>query len=131
MAGENQANWLVPNGSAFALAGRIGTSGPWTIVGSGPFTLNGTGRLYMAMNDRLPSYADNAGSLSVTVADPLQVSTQYFAEGPVLAGTPVAWEGTIENPNSFTHRNAQATVSVGAPSEGTPTWTNLSAGDLG
>ncbi len=123
LAGENQANWLLPNGRAFVLAGRIGTSGPWTAVGSGPVTLVGNGSLYMAMNDRLPSYADNSGSMHVSVADPLQLSTQYFAEGPVLAGTAVDWEGTVQNNNDTTVGGVHASVSLGAPAAGVPTWT--------
>src|SRR5260221_6082336 len=85
----------------------------------------------MAMNDRLPSYGDNVGSLQVTVADPLALSTQYFAEGPVMAGTQVAWRGTVENTNGFARHNAQATVSLGAPASGIPTWTNFSAESSG
>ncbi len=122
LAGENQANWLLPNGSAFILAGRIGTSGPWTAVGSGPVTMHGNGALYMAMNDRLPSYADNGGSMHVTATDPLQLSTSYLSEGPVLAGTPVDWEGTIANTNSTNVAGGQAIVSFGAPAVAVPTW---------
>lgn len=131
LAGEVQSNWLLPNGSAFVLAGRIGTSGPWTAVGSGPVTLNGSGALYMAMNDRLPSYADNGGSMSVHVADSMHLSTQYFTEGPELAGTPIDWEGTVANTNDSTLSGGQAVVSLGAPAIGLPTWTNPSTESSG
>ena len=124
LAGENQANWLLPGGSAFILAGRIGTSGPWSAVGAGPTTLHGNGaHLYMAMNDRLPSYADNGGSLHVTATDPLQLTTAYSSDGPVLAGAPVDWEGTVANTNATNIGATQAVVSLGrTPTVGVPTW---------
>jgi hypothetical protein len=122
---ENQSNWLMPAANAFALVGRIGTSGPWNVIGSGPTTLNGTGDLYMAMNDRLPNYGDNAGSMNVTIADSLQLSTAYLTEDtPVLAGTPVQWVGQVQNTNDSTLANAQALVNVGTSTTGVPTWTN-------
>jgi Fibronectin type III domain len=67
------ASWIMaPNflyqvaGTAFALVGRIGTSGPWTLVGTGPTTLTGSGELYLAMNDEVGQFGDNNGTLQAS-----------------------------------------------------------------
>ena len=59
------------------------------------------------------------------------LSTQYLAGGPVLAGTPVNWEGTVENTDDSTVHNVQAIVSLGTPATANPTWTNSSAESSG
>src|SRR4051812_6279687 len=68
------ASWsMAPNflyqvaGTAFALVGRIGTTGPWTLVGTGPTAITGNGELYLAMNDEIGQFGDNNGTMQATV----------------------------------------------------------------
>lgn len=59
-----------PSTIAFALVGRIGTTGAWTLIGSGPVMLSGAGELYLAQNDERGQFVDNGGSLTATLAFP-------------------------------------------------------------
>src|SRR5205085_493395 len=43
------AGFLLPGAPLAALVGRVGDSGPWTLIGAGPSTLNGRGELHLAM----------------------------------------------------------------------------------
>ncbi len=57
---------LAPNIDLFSLIARVG-SGPWIKIGLGPVTVSGNGQLYLAYNDLLTEYDDNAGGFTVTV----------------------------------------------------------------
>ena len=118
--------YLEPTARPAALVGRIGSSGPWTEIGSGPQTLNGTGELFLAMNDQPGSYSDNSGTLSVNVAADLQLTTSYAPASAVLAGSPLGWEGQVTNNGDTTLTNLTlfASAAVGLTSSHTevPTW---------
>ena len=102
---------LVGPSGQFALVGRIGTTGAWTLIGSGPVTLNGHGELYLAMNDVAGQFADNSGALQVSVA-PLDGVTG--ATPPVSAtltsGYEAAWSVPIINDSGVPLTGVSATV---------------------
>ena len=125
----DQSLWLAPGLNAFSLVGRIGTGGPWTEVGSGPSTLNGSGELYLAMNDQLSGYADNSGSLAVSVVSSLNSTTSYSTAGPVLADAPFGWQGSLTNTDSTPITGGTVYASAGTQLQGSqtsvPTWQEL------
>ncbi len=60
---------IVPNVNGMSLIGRIGSSGPWFLMGAqGSITAASSGRLYMAANDYPDCYNDNSGSVTVHVS---------------------------------------------------------------
>ncbi len=68
--GDTPAAWdtdlLVPGLNIASLVGRFG-DGPWRAIGSGAALDAGYGMLELRMNDRVPYYNDNRGSLTVDV----------------------------------------------------------------
>ncbi|MFA7248446.1 MAG: putative Ig domain-containing protein, partial [Dehalococcoidia bacterium] len=72
----------LPSAYANALVAHVG-DGPWTLAGVGPTVLTGTGLLVFANNDG-GDYADNLGSLSVTITGgPPPSSVSLSAPAPV------------------------------------------------
>jgi hypothetical protein len=71
-AGERNSprnvNRPMPDRPAAALIGRVGTRDEFFFIGAepGPFRVRADGRLYLGINDDV--FADNTGSLRVTVA---------------------------------------------------------------
>jgi hypothetical protein len=96
-----QTNFLAPALPAYSLVGRIGTIGPWSEIGTGRNTLFGMGELYLAMNDVTGGYADNDGSLTVSVETYLHVDSSYDTSGPVLANGTIDYQGTLKNNGTF------------------------------
>ncbi len=93
-------NYLAPTANPYSLVGRLGTSGPWSEIGSGspnPHTLVGTGELYLAINDTNGNFADNSGSMTVTIAAATHTTSAYASAGPVPATGTIGWEGTLHN----------------------------------
>ncbi len=68
--GDPPAAWdtdlLVPGVNIASLVGRFG-GGPWRAIGSGAALVAQGGDLELRMNDRVPYYDDNRGSLAVEV----------------------------------------------------------------
>jgi hypothetical protein len=50
-----------------ALVGKIGTGAAFLVGKKITFTAKSTGILYLAVNDNLPWYGDNAGGYTVTI----------------------------------------------------------------
>lgn len=78
---------LDPSSSALGLIARVGTTGPWTFIGSGPVEISGTGTLYVAHNDSY--YWDNYGEGFDIWIDPVVAPDTtpplVTASGPVVA----------------------------------------------
>ena len=106
---------LVGPSGQFALVGRIGTSGLWTLIGSGPVTLNGHGELFLAMNDVAGQFADNSGSLQVSLA-PLDGVTGVTppVSSTLTSGYDAAWSVPIINDSGVTMTGVSATVDANA-----------------
>jgi hypothetical protein len=93
------ADFLIdtPSVLPFGLVGRIGTTGPWSVVGAGPTTLNGTGELFLAMNDQRGQFGDNTGALQVTYQALSIPGTNPPASSSIVGGDPAAWAVPITN----------------------------------
>lgn len=63
------SGFVLPGAASYSLVGRIGTSGAFFEIGlGGSWTASQSGYLYLIMNDRIGTFGDNSGSLSVSVA---------------------------------------------------------------
>jgi len=58
--------FLAPGLPTMSLVARVGTEGPWTLIGEGPTTLSGSGDVYFAVNDNY--FPDNAGGFVATIS---------------------------------------------------------------
>lgn len=77
---------VVPAAAVSSLIYRIGTSGGWTLAGASvTFTAAAAGTIYLMMNDRNDSgsYADNSGSLSISI----QVTSSTLVTGAIYSLT--------------------------------------------
>jgi streptogramin lyase len=108
------AGSLLPGATGqYALVGRIGTSGAWTLIGYGPVTLNGHGELFLAMNDQIGQFADNSGSLQISLAALDGVTgTTPPVSATLTSGYEAAWSVPIINDSGSPLTSVSATVTA-------------------
>jgi hypothetical protein len=98
----NDAEFTASNLPAGALLYRIGTSGPWSLVGSGTsFTAQKSGELYLIVNDRdtAAGRADNSGEFKVKI-DVTSPSPPTDTTRPRVISTVPAKGATGVGPNA-------------------------------
>ena len=120
--GATTGSFLLPSAPAGALIGRIGTSGPWTLIGTGPTVINGAGELFLAMNDDPADFSNDSGSLIVGASAAETITSGYTPVGPIVAGATLSWQGDVTNDSSTPQTNVVLEATSGSPQENPPAW---------
>jgi hypothetical protein len=96
--GKFNGGYLDGTAQAGTLIGSLDGGSTWFAIGAGPTNVSGPGTLILADNDYSTNFGDNAGTLSVTISDPIPPQNVTFVGAYTGEGASINTAGTT-NPN--------------------------------